>query len=218
MADPIRILIADDHAILRAGVRALLDRESDMEVVGEASTGTEALNKIRECRPDVTVMDLSMPDLGGLGVIRRVAALELDTRIVVLTMHGEEDYLLDVVDAGASGFVRKSCADRDLVEAIRSAARGEVFLSGHATKLVLQRYRALESGEIVPPLDRLSPREREVLSLTAEGYTASEIGDQLFLSPKTVETYRSRVAQKLGLRGRPDLIHFALRTGLLKSE
>lgn len=218
MAEPIRILLADDHAVLRAGLRALLDAEPDLTVVGEASTGEEAIEKAVELVPDVIVMDLSMPGIGGLEATRRINALEQKTRILVLTMHAEEEFLLPVLEAGGSGYVRKTRADEDLTQAIRTVARDEVFLYPSATKILLQGYKAVEAGEERSPLDRLSERERDVLALTAEGYSSSEIGEKLFISPKTVDTYRSRIMEKLHLQHRSELVRFALKTGLLKPD
>lgn len=217
MPERIRVLLADDHAILRAGLRALLETEADMEVVGEAATGDEAIELARALRPNVVVMDLSMPGLGGLDATRRIAALGQRTRVLVLTVHAEEEYLFPVLDAGGSGYVTKTSADRDLVDAIRAVARGEVFLYPHAQKLLLQRYRAAQTGEEADPARRLSVREREVLALTAQGYSSAEIAKKLFLSPKTVDTYRARIMQKLGLTHRSELVRFALRTGLLRA-
>jgi two-component system response regulator NreC len=216
LPERIRILVADDHAVLRAGLRVLLTAEEDLEVVGEAATGEDAVQQIRECRPDVAVVDISMPGLGGVGAMRRIATLGLQTKVVVFTMHPEEEYLFPVLDAGGSGFVTKSSADRDLVDAVRCAARGEVYLSPHATILLLRRYRAGERRGEGDGLHGLTHRERETLALTAEGYTASEIGRKLYLSPKTVDTYRARIARKLGLTHRSELVKFALRHGLLK--
>lgn len=214
----IRILLVDDHAVLRAGLAALLDAEPDFTVIGEAGTGEEAIEKVKELRPDLVVMDLSMPGVGGLEATRRIAALGEKTRILVLTMHAEEEYLLPVLEAGASGYVTKKSADEDLTRALRTVARGEVFLYPTAAKLLLQNYRTAEAGNERSPLQQLSTREREVLTHTAEGFSASEIGKKLFISPKTVDTYRSRIMEKLRLNHRAELVRFALRTGLLKAE
>ncbi len=211
-------MLADDHAVLPAGLRALLEAEEYIEVVGEAATGDEAVEQACALRPDIVVMDLTMPGLGGLEATRRISALELPTRVLVLTVHAEEEYLFPVLDAGGSGYVTKTSADRDLIDAIRAVARGEVFLYPHATKLLLHRYRAVEADEDADPLRRLTQREREVLSLTAEAYTSAEIGKKLFISPKTVDTYRARIMQKLALTHRSELVRFALRTGLLKQQ
>lgn len=218
MAKSVRILLADDHAVLRAGLRALLDAEPDMTVVGEAATGEEALEKVKSLQPDVVVMDLSMPGMGGLEATRQIQELPDKPRVLVLTMHAEEEFLLPVLEAGGSGYVRKTRADEDLTEAIRTVARDEVFLYPSATKILLQGYKTVEAGGERTPLDRLSERERDVLSLTAEGFSSSEIGEKLFISPKTVDTYRSRIMEKLGLKHRSELVRFALQTGLLKVQ
>ncbi len=218
MTDTIRILLVDDHAVLRAGLKALLDAEPDLQVVGEAPTGEEGIEKARELRPDVVVMDLSMPGMGGLEATRHIAQLEQDSRILVLTVHAEEEYLLPVLEAGGSGYVTKASADTELIEAVRTVARGEVFLYPSAAKLLLKGFREAEAGKEPSPLERLTDREREVAALTAEGFSATEIGKKLFISPKTVDTYRSRIMEKLGLKHRSELVRFALRTGLLKAE
>lgn len=212
----IRVVVADDHAVLRAGLRALLAAEGDIDLVGEGATAEEAIRQIQAHRPDVAVMDISMPGLDGLAAVRRIAAMGLQTKIVVFTMHPEDEYLFPALEAGASAFVTKSSVARELVDAIRSAERDEVYLSRRATNLLLRRYDAGESGVAHDRLRTLSQREREVLTLTAEGYTAAEIGRKLFLSPKTVETYRARVTRKLALTHRWEVVQFALCTGLLK--
>lgn len=215
MPDGTKILLVDDHAMFRAGIRALLEAEGRMVVVGEAASGDEAVDRVRELKPDVVVMDLSMPGSNGLEATRRIAALELDTKVLVLTVHAEEEYLVPVVEAGASGYLTKTSADNDLIEAIKVVARGEVYLPPKATTLLLQRYKASESDDTAG-LHDLSTREQEVLALTAEGYSSREIGKKLFISPKTVDTYRSRIMDKLGLNHRSELVRFALRVGLLK--
>jgi two-component system response regulator NreC len=212
-----RVLLADDHAVLRAGLKALLSLEDDIEVVAEASTGEEAVERARALRPDVVVMDLAMPGAGGLEATRQIAALQQGSRVLVLTSHAEEEYLLSVLEAGGSGYVQKTKADEDLINAIRVVARDEVFLYPSATKLLLKGVRTAEERDGASPLDELSEREREVMALTAEGYSSSEIGKKLFLSSKTVDTYRARLMQKLGLTHRSELIRLALDTGVLKS-
>jgi two-component system response regulator NreC len=225
--DPIRILLVDDHAMLRAGLRALLDAEEGLEVVGEAGTGEEGVEMAERLRPDVVVMDLSMPGIGGLEATRRVASKlgpdegttgEGATRVLVLTMHAEEEHLLPVLEAGGSGYVSKRSADVELIEAIRTVARGDVFLYPDAAKLLLQGFRGKTPTGEEDPVARLSEREREVLSFTAEGYSAAEIGAKLSISPKTVDTYRSRIMEKLGLHHRSELVRFALQQGLLKAD
>lgn len=212
----IRILLVDDHAMFRAGIKALLESESRMNVIGEASSGDEAVDQVRSLKPDVVIMDLSMPESNGLEATRRIAALGLDTRVLVLTVHAEEEYLVPVVEAGASGYLTKTSADTDLIEAIKVVSRGEVFLPPKATRLLLQQYRSAETNQDTAGLHELSSREQEVLALTAEGFSSREIGKKLFISPKTVDTYRARIMDKLGLNHRSELVRFALRVGLLK--
>ena len=212
----IRILLVDDHAVLRGGLRALLSMEPDMEVVGEVGTGEQGLERARALRPDVVVMDLAMPGMGGLEATKQIAALELGARVLILTSHAEEEYLLPVLEAGGSGYVRKTHADEDLIAAIRTVSRDEVFLYPSATKLLLRGFRTAETAGERGPLEELSEREREVLGLTAEGFSSAEIGKKLFLSPKTVDTYRYRLMQKLGLAHRSELVRFALETGVLR--
>jgi DNA-binding NarL/FixJ family response regulator len=216
MADEIRVLLVDDHAVLRSGLKALLSLEPDLDVVAEASTGEEAIQRIQHLHPDVVVMDLDMPGMGGLEATRQIAATESGTRVLVLTSQAEEDNLLPVLEAGGHGFVHKSGPEEDLVQAIRTVARGEVFLYPRSAKLLLLGYKNVGEAAQPGPLDDLSDREREVAVLAAEGYTSAEIGKKLFLSPKTVDTYRSRLMQKLGMTHRSELVRFALSTGLLK--
>jgi two-component system response regulator NreC len=215
MAEAIEILLVDDHAMFRAGIRALIEAEERMKVVGEASSGDEAVDRVRELKPHIVIMDLAMPGSNGLEATRRISALELNTSVLVLTVHAEEEYLVPVVEAGASGYLTKTSADTDLLEAIRVVARGQVFLPPKAATLLLRRYKDAE-GEDSAGLSDLSTREQEVLALTAEGFSSREIGQKLFISPKTVDTYRSRIMDKLGLSHRSELVRFALRVGLLK--
>jgi len=183
--------------------------------VGEAGSGEEAVVQALALRPDVVLMDLSMPDTNGLEATRRISALGIGVNVLVLTAHAEEEYLVPVVEAGGSGYLTKAQADRDLLEAIRTVARGEVYLPAQAATLLLKEIR--NAGDLNQPgLSELSPREREVLALTAEGYSSTEIGKKLFISSKTVDTYRSRIMEKLGLNHRSELVHFALKVGLLR--
>lgn len=217
MNEPLEILLVDDHRMFRAGIKALIEAEGRMRVVGEAGSGDEAVDLVRELKPDVVVMDLSMPGSNGLEATRRIAALGLDTKVLVLTVHAEEEYLVPVVEAGASGYLTKTSADTDLLEALRVVARGQVFMPPKATTLLLQRYKERDDKDSDSgTLQALSAREREVLALTAEGFSSREIGEKLFISPKTVDTYRSRIMEKLGLSHRSELVRFALEVGLLK--
>jgi len=216
MAEPLAVLLVDDHQMFRAGIKALLEADGRVIVVGEAGSGEEAVDKVRALKPDIVVMDLSMPGSNGLEATRRIAALGLDTKVLVLTVHAEEEYLVPVVEAGASGYLTKTSADTDLLEALRVVARGQVFLPPKATTLLLQRYKDREGEGESSGVSALSAREREVLALTAEGYTSREIGQKLFISPKTVDTYRARIMEKLGLSHRSELVRFALEVGLLQ--
>ena len=218
MSDTIRIVLVDDHAVLRAGLKALLDSEDDMAVVGEASTGEEGVDKVRSLKPDVVVMDLSMPGMGGLEATRQIMGLGNGTKVLVLTMHAEEEYLMAVLEAGGSGYVRKTSADEDLSHAIRTVSRDEVFLYPSAAKLLLQGFKTKPTKDGPDPLDKLTDRERDVLQQTVQGFSSSEIGEKLFISPKTVDTYRSRVMEKLGLTHRSELGRFALEAGLMKPK
>jgi DNA-binding NarL/FixJ family response regulator len=213
--EPIRIVLADDHGVVRAGLRALLEMQPDMTVVGEAEDGQSAVQLANELRPTVLVSDLSMPG-GGLESIRAITSQNIPTKVLVLTVHAEERYLLPVLDAGGSGYVRKASAHTYLLTAIRTVARGEVFLDPAATKTLLQGYLGrVRSGDERDFQEILSDRERDVVRLTAEGYSAQQAATQLSLSVKTVETYRHRAMQKLGLTNRAELVQYALRAGLL---
>ncbi len=215
MPEKIRIVLADDHAVLRSGLRALLNSEPDFEVVGEASNGREAVDLAQSLKPDVIVMDISMPVMDGMQAAEEIQRLGLASRLVMLTVHAEEDYLFQTLRLGASGYVLKSSADTELMEAIRMAHRGEVFLYPSAVKKLLGEYLRSGSDEARQEYDLLTSREREVLKLTAEGYTNHEIAEKLVISPKTVDTYRQRIMEKLNLHHRSELVRYALRRGLL---
>ncbi|MBI2755210.1 MAG: response regulator transcription factor [Chloroflexi bacterium] len=214
---PIRVLLVDDHAVLRAGLKALLNAEPDIEVIGEAADGVEAVERGEALRPDVIVMDIQMPRLSGLDATRALRAKNIDSKVLILTMHAESQYLLPLLEAGGSGYVLKSGADTELIEAIRTVYRGEVFLYPAATKLLVDGYLDRTTRDEVP-YDGLTEREREVLSLVAAGYSGTEIAQRLVISPKTVDTYRERIMQKLGMRHRYELVRYALRKGMLKAE
>ena len=207
----IRVMLADDHQILLDGLRRLIDSTGDMKVVATATDAAMAIAAAQEHRPDVLVLDISMPG-GGLEVARRVREMELATKIVVLTMFAEDRYVMEAVRLGAAGYVLKRSADRDLLEAIRAVAAGEAYLTPAAVRLLLATQRS-ENGRAEPAL---SPREREVLRFTARGYSNLEIAERLFVSPKTVDTYRSRIMAKLDLHRRSELVEYALGHGLLE--
>ena len=215
----IRVVLVDDHAIVRTGLKAVLGAAPDIEVVGEVSGGTDAVSLLARTPADVVVMDISMADGDGITATRAiVAAGERAPRILVLTMHAEEAYLEPVLEAGASGYLVKSTADRELVEAVRAVARGEIYVQPSAARVLAQGARRREEhASDKARFERLTDREREVMQLIAEGYTAPEIGERLAISPKTVDTYKQRVNDKLGLTHRADYVKLALKLGLLQS-
>ncbi len=209
----IRVVLVDDHAIVRTGLKAVLGAAPEIEVVGEAAGGIEALALLARLPANVVVMDISMAEGDGIMATRAITRGEstADTRVLVLTMHAEEAYLSAVMDAGASGYLVKSAADRELVEAVRVVARGETYV--HPTAVRRRDERAFDRARF----ERLTDRERAVMKLIAEGYTAPEIGEQLTISPKTVDTYKQRINDKLGLAHRADYVKLALKLGLLRT-
>ena len=215
----IRVLIADDHAILRAGLRLLINNQPDMEVVGEAADGHEALRQARQANPDVLTLDLTMPGGGGLKALEGLRQACPQTRVLVLTMHEDPSYLRAALAGGASGYVAKSAVDAELLAAIRSVSQGRTFvsitLSDRGTHQVLGDQPTRNESPPRAPVKLLSSREKEALELLAQGYTNQEVGTRLCLSVKTSETYRARIAEKLGLRSRADLTRYALEMGLL---
>jgi two-component system, NarL family, response regulator NreC len=216
MADKIRVVLVDDHPVVRLGLSALIDSEPGMEVVGKGSNGLEGLQLAESLRPDVVVMDISMPEMDGLEATRRIRSGGMGVQVLILTVHAQERYLFPVLKAGAAGYVLKSTVDTELLDAIRTVAQGGAFLYPGATRMLLEDYvHRLQSGASAEAYDSLSDREQEVLKLIALGYTASEAAEKLALSPKTVETYRTRIMQKLGLLNRADLVRYALSRGLL---
>lgn len=216
MPDRIQVLLVDDHMVVRVGLRALIDAEPDLVVIGEAGDGVEGVEKTRTLRPDVVVMDISMPEMDGLEATRRIRQELPASQVLILTVHAQERYLFPVLKAGAAGYVLKSTVDTELLDAIRIVARGGAFLYPSAARMLLEDYLSQrQSGSFADAYDNLSEREREVLKLIALGYTAAQVGDQLALSPKTVETYRARIMEKLSLDSRADLVKYALARGLL---
>lgn len=215
----IRVVLVDDHAIVRTGLKAVLADAPDIEVVGEASGGNEAVELVERVPVDVVVMDLSMADGDGLTATRELThRSDGGPRVLVLTMHAEEAYLEAVLEAGASGYLGKATADHDLVEAIHSVARGEIYVQPSAARVLAQGARRRdEQATERARYERLTDRERAVMQLIAEGYTAPEIGEQLTISPKTVDTYKQRINDKLGLTHRADYVKLALKLGLLQA-
>ena len=211
-----RILLADDHAVVRHGLKLVLDAEPDLEVVAEAGDGAEAVELALGTDLDLAILDVTMPRLTGIQAARRIAQGKPKLRTLILSMHDTERYFFEALRAGASGYVLKSVADRDLVEACRATMRGEPFIYPGAVKALVRDYLARAAdGEEVPD-DPLTPRESEIVKLIAEGHTSREIGELLVISEKTVERHRANVLEKLGLRDRVDLTRYAIRRGLVE--
>ena len=214
MAHKIRIFLADDHAVLRTGLKMFINSQADMVCVGEAGDGDSTLAQVSQIHPDLLLLDLSMPGLGGLDALPEIRRQVPETRVLVLTMHTEEDYLHQALSQGAAGYVLKQAVDQELLNAIRATMRGEVYIHPAMTRALLEQMIAP-----VQPDERqdagLSDREREVLQRVARGYTNQEIADKLSLSVKTVETYRSRATTKLGLKSRAALVRYAQQKGWL---
>ena len=212
---PLRVLLADDHAILREGVRLVFEVQPDITVVGEASTGEEALALAHQLRPDVVVMDIAMPGLNGLEATRRLRAALPGVQVVVLTMHADREYVAQVVQAGAAGYVLKQSAGHELVRALRAVRAGDAYLHPAITRALIGDYlrRVDESG----PTDGLTPREREVLRLVALGASNRAIANDLSISVKTVEAHRANLMAKLDMHDRTELVRYAIRTGLISA-
>ena len=215
----IRVLLAEDHTIVRKGLRSLLDAESDIEVIGEAEDGREAIRKVEQLHPDVVVMDIAMPGLNGLEATRRIKKLFPDVEILILSMHATEEYIFHILQAGALGYVVKQSAPSELVSAIRNVWQGELFLSPTISERVLAEF--IRRGEAIAQqdsYDQLTDREREVLQLIAEGHSNREIAEALHISVKTVETHRGHVMDKLDIRGTAGLTRYAIRTGVISLD
>ena len=216
--DIIRVVLADDHAIVRAGLKAVLSAAKDITVIGEASNGREAIGVVDRLHPDVVVMDLSMGEMDGMAATKELTARDDAPRILVLTMHAEEEYLVPLLEAGAAGYLVKSAADRELVDAVRAVARGDLYVRPAAARVLARGIQKKDPhAEDRAKFEKLTERERDVLRMTAEGYTAPEMGEKLNISPKTVDTYKQRINEKLGLTHRADYVKLALKLGLLSA-
>ena len=214
MSGAARLLLADDHEVVRRGLALLLEGQRDLTVVAEAGDGAEALALALEQPLDLAVLDVSMPKLTGLQAARRILEQRPDMRVLILSMHDNEEFFFEALRAGASGYVLKSAAESELVDACRAALRGEPFVTPRAADALLRGY--LQRPDEVGPADPLTPRESEVVKLIAEGYTSREIGELLVISEKTVERHRANVLEKLGLRDRVALTRYAVRRGLVE--
>lgn len=214
----IRLLLVDDHAVVRSGLRMLLASESDVEIVGEAGSGSEAVAAAASARPDVILMDIGLPDMTGIEATRVVKSQFPEIAIVALTIHEDEEYFFRMLDAGASGYVPKRAAPEELLTAIRAAASGEVYLYPSLAKLLVKDYLSQERETANrSTLDGLTEREQEVLSLLAEGHNNAEIASALVISPKTVERHRENIMRKLNLHSRAELVRYAIRKGIIKA-
>jgi len=219
-AHKIRVMIVDDHAILRAGLRMLVNAQADMEVVAEAPDGQQAAQETRETKPDVTVLDLTMPRVGGMKALQEIARNGSGTKVLILTMHDDPAYLRSALAAGASGYLLKRAVDAELLAAIRAVHRGGIFVDPRLASVLVQDVLAKKGTKAgsTQQVNILSARELQVLKLVARGYTSAQIAKQIAVGVKTVETYRSRLTEKLGLRTRSDVIRFAVQMGLLTPE
>jgi DNA-binding NarL/FixJ family response regulator len=214
--DKIRILLVDDHALMRDGIKALLSIHDDMEIVGEASEGKEAIEKTQELVPDVVVMDIAMPGMDGLEATRRLSKKNQRPRVLVLTQYENKEYIFSIIKAGAAGYVPKKALGSELVSAIRAVCSGDSFLYPSAAKALIEDYR--QQAEKGDPYDSLTGREREILKLIAEGRTSREIAGVLFISLKTVQGHRAKIMDKLDLHNRTELIKYAMRKGLVSTD
>ena len=212
---PIRVLIADDHAVVAEGLRHLVEAEKDIEVVACVGDGREAVQQSRDLQPDVVLMDLSMPELNGADATRAIIERDPRCRVIVLSMYSQREYVRRALKAGAAGYVVKRSAAKEVVEAIRAVHAGQRYLSPRVADVVLEDYTDEKQDD---PLSRLSAREREVLQLLAEGRTGAQIAERLALSQKTVETYRARLVEKLGIRDLAGLVRFAIQKGLVSLD
>lgn len=214
----IRVLICDDHMMVRQGVRMVLQSEPDLELVGEAGSGEEAIQLAASLQPDVVIMDISLPDMSGIEVTKRIKKLVSDAHVIGLTMHEEEPYVLELLKAGADGYIVKRSAAADLVSAIRAVMQGHAILDPAITRAVVSGYVSRPSppsGELAEP-SPLTPRELEILILVAEGNTNAEIARKLYISEKTVQTHRSNILDKLNIHDRTELVRYAIRQGLIE--
>lgn len=214
----INVLLADDHTIVRDGLRALLEANPEIKVVGDAASGAQVVEQVNELNPDVVIMDISMPDINGITATRRIAELKPEVKVIILSMLGTADHVFHALQAGARGYLLKESAGREVMEAVQAVYGGEMYFSRPITHTVINDYMHARNEIQDDSLESLSPRENEILCLVVEGKTSAEIGKELNLSPKTVESYRSRMMQKLGISDLPELTKFAIKHGLISLD
>jgi DNA-binding NarL/FixJ family response regulator len=214
--DIIRVILADDHTVVRRGLKAVLGTAKDIEVIGEAKNGREAISLAERFKPDIVVLDLDMDEMSGVDALKEIVQKKLPVRVLVLTMHAEEEYLVPLLEAGAAGYLVKSAADRELVDAVRAVAKGDMYVRQSAAHVLAKRLTRKDPAQAERErFEKLTERERDVLRYVAQGFSAPEIGEKLFISPKTVDTYKQRIQEKMGLSHRSDYVQLALRLGLL---
>jgi len=213
--EKIKVLIVDDHAIMRDGIRALLSIHNDIEAIGEASEGREAIEKVRELVPDVVIMDIAMPGMDGMEATRRIVKEKPKVKVLVLTQHDNKEYVLSAIKSGATGYVPKRALGSELISAIRAVYRGDSVLYPSAAAALIEDYRLRAEAD---PYDRLTAREREILKLIAEGHTSQKIADMLVISLKTVLGHRTKIMQKMDIHNRTELIKYAMRKGLINMD
>ncbi|OKY75837.1 MAG: hypothetical protein BM485_05735 [Desulfobulbaceae bacterium DB1] len=221
--DKIRVMLVDDHDVVRSGLKSLLGMDEELEIIGEAANGAEAIQRVPELNPDVVVMDISMPVMDGMEATRRIRGLYPDCKILTLTVHEDKQYFFEMLAAGAKGYITKQAAAEDLVAAIKAVATGNVYLQPALARWLLEDYQRINKNGVGPgeqdmqsaDLDSLSKRELQILELVAEGLTSPEIAQKLDLSPKTVSRHRERIMNKLNLHSTTELVKFAIRTGLI---
>ena len=212
----IRLLLVDDHQIVRAGLRMLFQAEKDMEIVGEVGSGEQALEAVQNLQPDVVIMDVTMPGIGGIEATRRIKEANPDTAVLALTMHEDEQYFFEMLNAGASGYIPKRAAPDDLVSATRVVSEGNVFLHATLAKFLMRDFFENKEAPQTPTFEELTPREYEVLTFIAEGSTNREIAETLVISVKTVDRHRENIMQKLNLHSRVELVKYAIEKGLIR--
>ena len=216
---PIRVFLADDHAVVRDGLRLILELQADITVMGDAPDGRQAVRQVQQLHPDVVVMDIAMPELNGIEATHQICQTCPTTQVVILSMHSSSEHIRWALEAGARGYLLKESAGKEVVDAVRAVHAGRRYVSQRIADIMSDDYvRGRQDAQSASSLERLSAREREVLQLVAEGRSSAQIAEMLFLSPKTVETYRSRLMRKLGIKDLPGLVRFAIRHGLIPPE